>query len=66
VVPGDRLYADVPAESLAAARLGHRRLADACAVLRDEGVLGAATPIPVLANSMFTALDLEDLAYACA
>ncbi len=63
---GERLYFDVPAVSLDAARLGYRRLAAACAALRDECVFLPGAPVARMAFSMFLALDLEDLAHACA
>jgi hypothetical protein len=56
----------VPVESLAAARLGYQRLTAACQALREERVLAKGAPIAKMAGSLFTALDLEDLAYACA
>ena len=62
----DRLYFEVPATSLAAARLGFQRLAEACSVLKEERVLMAGAPVAQMACSMFIALDLEDLAHACA
>lgn len=65
ITPGDRLYFEVPGESLSAARLGYRRLTEACEALRAEDVLAHGAPILKMAGSMFTALDLEDLAYAC-
>ncbi len=63
---GDRLYFDVLPTSLAAARLGYQRLTSACSVLQEERVLVAGAPIARMACSMFVALDLEDLAHACA
>ena len=63
---GDRLYLEVPAASFAAARLGYQRLKSACAVLQEESVIAAGAPLAQMACSMFTTLDLEDLAYACA
>jgi hypothetical protein len=62
----DRLYFDALPASLAAARLGYQRLAAACSVLQEERVLLSVAPIARLACSMFTVLDLEDLAYVCA
>ncbi|MFA4945736.1 MAG: hypothetical protein WC789_13695 [Lentisphaeria bacterium] len=58
---GDRLYFEVLPVSLPAARLGCRRLADACALLREEGVIAAGAPVAELALAMFKLLDLEDL-----
>jgi hypothetical protein len=66
ITAGDRLYFEVPVESLAAARLGYQRLTAACQALREERVLAKGAPIAKMAGSLFTALDLEDLAYACA
>ena len=63
---GDRLYFDVLPVSLAAARLGYQRLTAACSVLQEERVIVSGAPVARMACSMFTALDLEDLAYACA
>ena len=63
--PGDRLYFDVLPAALAAARLGYRRLIEACGVLQQERVLPAGAPLPRMAFSMFTTLDLEDLAHVC-
>lgn len=65
IQPGDRLYFEVPAESLAAAKLGYQRLTAACAALQEERVLAGGAPIAQMACSMFVALDLEDLAHAC-
>jgi hypothetical protein len=62
---GDRLYFEVLPVSLAAARLGYQRLAEACAVLREERVLVPNTPVAKIAGSLFHALDLEDLAQPC-
>ncbi|MDD4101430.1 MAG: hypothetical protein PHU80_02200 [Kiritimatiellae bacterium] len=62
---GDRLYLETPAVSLTAAKLGYKRLAAACATLSDESVILPGAPIARLANSMFLAMDLEDLAIAC-
>lgn len=62
---GDRLYFEVPAESLAAARLGYRRLTAACAALQEERVIAGGAPITQMARSMFAALDLEDISHAC-
>lgn len=66
IKPGDRLYFEVAAESLSAARLGYQRLADACAALQEERVIVSGAPVAQMACSMFVALDLEDLAHACA
>lgn len=63
---GDRLYFDVLPVSLAAARLGYQRLTAACAVLQEERVIVSGAPVARMACSMFTALDLEDLSFACA
>jgi hypothetical protein len=52
--------------SLAAARLGYQRLTAACAVLQEERVIVSGAPVARMACSMFTALDLEDLSFACA
>ena len=62
---GDRLYFDVLPVSLAAAKLGYQRLAGACKVLQEERVIVSGAPVMRMAFSMFTALDLEDLAHAC-
>jgi len=61
---GDRLYKDVLPVCESAARLGFQKLVDACRALQEEGVLLRDAPIAKMASSMFTALDLEDLAYA--
>ena len=66
IKPGDRLYFEVLSISLAAARLGFQRLTDACSVLQAERVIMTGAPVARMACSMFTALDLEDIAYACA
>ncbi len=63
---GDRLYFDVLPTSLAAARLGYQRLLSACQVLQEERVIQSGSPVARMACSMFTTLDLEDLAHACA
>ena len=63
---GDRLYFEVPNTSFAAARLGFQRLTEACSILQDEHVIMTGVPVARMAYSMFIALDLEDLAYACA
>ena len=60
---GDRLYTEVLPASLAAARLGFQKLAGACAVLQEEGVITRGAPVARLALSMFSALDVEDLAH---
>ena len=61
---GDRLYLEVLSTSLAAARLGYQRLKSACSVLQEERVIVSGAPIAQMACSMFTTLDLEDLAHA--
>jgi hypothetical protein len=66
IKPGDRLYLEALPASLAAARLGYQRLTAACNVLQEERVILAGAPVAQMACSMFTALDLGDLAYACA
>ncbi len=59
----DRLYGEVAAESFAAARLGLRRLAEACATFQAEGVISATGASPAaMARAMLSLLDLEDLA----
>lgn len=63
---GERLYFEAPKASLDAARLGYQRLADACLALQEERVIMSGAPVAGLACSMFVALDLEDLARACA
>jgi hypothetical protein len=63
---GDRLYFDALPTSLAAARLGYQRLTSACSVLQEERVILAGAQVARMACSMFIALDLEDLAHACA
>ena len=66
IKPGDRLYAETLPVSLAAVRLGYQKLVAACSVLRDEGVIVSGAPVAKMACALFNALDLEDLAYACA
>lgn len=63
---GDRLYFEVLPVSLAAARLGYQRLAEACAILREERVLVPNAPLAKIAATLLSALDLEDLAQSCA
>mgnify|MGYP001218928341 CR=1 FL=1 len=65
IAAGDRLYFEVLAESLSAARLGYQRLTAACAALQEERVIVGGAPIAQMACAMFIALDLEDLARAC-
>ncbi len=65
VRPGDRLYFDVLAESLSAARLGYQRLVEACRILQEERILVPGFPVARLACTMFTVLDLEDLSHVC-
>lgn len=64
--PGDRLYREALPVCLSAVRLGFRKLVDACVALQEEGALPLGAPVARMAASMFTALDLEDLAYAVA
>ena len=60
----DRLYFEVLNTSLAAARMGFRRLTEACSVLQEEQVIMTGAPIAKMAGALFIALDLEDLAHA--
>ncbi len=62
---GDRLYFEILPVSLAAARLGYRRLNEACQVLQSERVIPSGAPLGSMACSMFNVLDLEDLSHAC-
>lgn len=63
IEPGARLYLEALPESVAAARLGYRKLTEACEVLQHEGVIGRGVPAGMLARSMFTVLDVEELAH---
>jgi len=64
--PGDRLYRETLPVCVSAVRLGFQKLVDACVALQEEGALPLNAPASRMAASMFTALDLEDLAYATA
>ena len=64
--PGDRLYRETLPVCEDAARLGFQKLVDACGLLQAEGVLPREAPVARIASSMFTVLDVEDLAYAAA
>ena len=66
IKPDDRLYAETLPVSLAAVKLGYQKLVEACSALREEGVIVRGAPITRMAGAMLNALDLEDLAYACA
>ena len=63
--PGDRIYREVLPICQPAVCLGFQKLVDACHALRSEGLLPRAAPITQMALSMLTALDLEEMAYAC-
>ena len=64
--PGDRLYRETLPVCVSAVRLGFQKLVDACVALQQEGALPLNAPVARMAASMFTALDLEDLAYVAA
>lgn len=62
----DRVYFDVLPQSLAAAHLALRQIAEACVILREEHVLVPEVSAKRMTASLLTVLDLEDLADACA
>lgn len=63
IQPSERLYREALPACEDAARLGFSKLKDACVVLQKEGVLPCNISAANMASSMFTVLDLEDLAY---
>ncbi len=63
IQPSDRLYREALPVCEDAARLGFQKLTEACIVLQQDGVLPCNVSAPRMASSMFTVLDLEDLAH---
>jgi len=65
IKPSDRLYREILPICLPALRLGFKKIIEACHALQAEGLLPRRAPIHQMALSMVTALDLEELSYAC-